>query len=732
MQHPRGRRVRTIAVAALTAALLAPTTAHAAIDRVVPESAATWTSTIVDREGGALAFDGETVDVGSTLDALIGLAAVGREDLSVATLASISARGFDAALADYLAPAATPVGGIAGRLGKYALLRDAVGAADPAAEDLDERIAATVRADATPEAGLFLEAEADFNAFGQTFQQSLAILGLVAYDRPVPASAVQWLLDQQCADGGFANRPADQRASDDDDSCDDQVAGADTPDDPGDDRFISPPDLDGSALAIQALAATAGDTPPAEVAAAIAAGLDFLASRQDPNGGFGASAFLAEGEELGDRTNANTTSLAIQAIVAGGEDPLSGRWVKDGTDPQARLAASQLDCTVPPADRGAFPFPFFGTPADAPNAFATYQGMWGLTGRPFPFTAPPTIDPSPQLFRDCGLQLARASGRDRYATSYAIARTALAGGADTAILATGRDFADAVVAGPLAAALDAALLLADGERPTQELLDVLGDLGVERLVVLGGEAAVAQSLVDSIVDLTDLTADDVERVRGPNRWATAAAVLERLEQALSETAGSAVVATEVYVTQGRSSVPGQGFADALGLTQLAGLTGTPILLTAPDALPGETATAVDGRTVQVVGGPSAVSDAVLAELDAANGAPAATREIRGSDRYDTTRRVAITAWLAGADPALTWVATGSTFPDALTAAAAAAVRGELFLLVPGSRTELGDTLSLTLTRFGALVDRVVVAGGTGAVSSSIADQVAAALDVGAL
>ena len=39
--------------------------------------------------------------------------------------------------------------------------------------------------------------------FDGVYRQSLALLALVAAGRTPPASAVDWLLAQQCADGGF-------------------------------------------------------------------------------------------------------------------------------------------------------------------------------------------------------------------------------------------------------------------------------------------------------------------------------------------------------------------------------------------------------------------------------------------------------------------------------------------------------------------------------------------------
>jgi putative cell wall-binding protein len=93
------------------------------------------------------------------------------------------------------------------------------------------------------------------------------------------------------------------------------------------------------------------------------------------------------------------------------------------------------------------------------------------------------------------------------------------------------------------------------------------------------------------------------RVSGANRYATAAAV--------SEAVWSYETAFTVFLANGESA------ADALAIGPSTFSEG-PLLLTARDALPPETRAELERLrpcTIVAVGGPAAISDAVLAEAD---------------------------------------------------------------------------------------------------------------------
>ena len=82
-----------------------------------------------------------------------------------------------------------------------------------------------------------------------------------------------------------------------------------------------------------------------------AATLTSLKAVQSADGGF---PFLAA---PGQASDPDSTALSIQGILALGGSPTTARWRVSGVGPYAALAAFQLGCTDPAADRGAYFFP---------------------------------------------------------------------------------------------------------------------------------------------------------------------------------------------------------------------------------------------------------------------------------------------------------------------------------------------------------------------------------------
>ncbi|MFF1572049.1 cell wall-binding repeat-containing protein [Leifsonia sp. NPDC058292] len=291
--------------------------------------------------------------------------------------------------------------------------------------------------------------------------------------------------------------------------------------------------------------------------------------------------------------------------------------------------------------------------------------------------------------------LTRVAGVDRYATSAAVSAAAFVPGAPIAYVASGLDFADALSGTPAAAAGHGPLLLVQPTAIPASVASELTRLRPRGIVVLGGTGAVSASVEQS---LRAYTAGSVTRVSGADRFATSAAVSAR-------TPARSPVA---YVASGVD------FPDALsGGALAAGANSGPLLLVRPGDIAAVTATELTrlqpGRIV-VFGGDGAVSESVLQSLRAYT-AGTVTR-LSGVDRYATS--AAISATFA-ASPAAAYVVTGTEFPDALAAAAAAGVgRAPLLLVMPGS---IPPAIAGELSR---LKPRsLVVVGGTGAVSDPV-------------
>jgi hypothetical protein len=123
------------------------------------------------------------------------------------------------------------------------------------------------------------------------------------------------------------------------------------------------PDSNTTSLAIQALVAAGEPISASEVIS----GLAFLKSTQQADGGFAYDAPAQYGSD------ANSTAYAVQALAAAGEDPQSDRWSIGGVNPISYLLGLQ-------AEDGGFAWQA-GTDA---NLLATQQAIPALLGRPYP------------------------------------------------------------------------------------------------------------------------------------------------------------------------------------------------------------------------------------------------------------------------------------------------------------------------------------------------------------
>lgn len=282
----------------------------------------------------------------------------------------------------------------------------------------------------------------------------------------------------------------------------------------------------------------------------------------------------------------------------------------------------------------------------------------------------------------------RIAGADRYETAVRISSTAFDGGAATVVIASGESFPDGLAAGPLAALHDAPVLLTTKDALPALTGDELDRLDPERVFVVGGSAAIADSVLGEI---EGISAVRPSRVAGPTRYDTATAVSSLFPSP----------APVVFVANGVD------FPDALAGGAAAALAQAPLLLTPPDALPaaaGDELERLAAPETLVLGGSSAVSDEVVAQIDAR---AAGVRRLAGFDRYGTA---AIIAEDRARPATQAIIATGASFPDALAAAPLARHLGAPILLTAGCQPP-GTTEWLRARDWAD----VTVVGGTGAV-----------------
>jgi len=166
---------------------------------------------------------------------------------------------------------------------------------------------------------------------------------------------------------------------------------------------------------------------------------------------------------------------------------------------------------------------------------------------------------------------------------------------------------------------------------------------------------------------------------------------------------------------------GTNYPDALSAASAAAFQGGPLLLTTPTTLPQlvrDELVRLNPGLVVIVGGTGVVSTAVEAQVVAALPTTVTVRRDAGDNRYETSRIIAEKAFPAG-QTTIAFVATGTNFPDALSASAAAGVAGAPVILVDGAGSSIDVDTQGLISDFG--VGEIFIAGGTGVVSEAIED-----------
>jgi hypothetical protein len=168
---------------------------------------------------------------------------------------------------------------------------------------------------------------------------SLAVLALKSAGRPIPPAAVEYITASQQKSGAWAWDGSDG----------------------------TPGDTNTTAFAIQALVAAGRDSDDESISRAIA----YFDSVQNEDGGWPYQKPSAYGTD----TDANSTAVTIQALIAAGHDPTGEEWATaEGGAPLAALEALQNES-------GAFAWQA-AMPDD--NLLATVQALPAVAGKAFP------------------------------------------------------------------------------------------------------------------------------------------------------------------------------------------------------------------------------------------------------------------------------------------------------------------------------------------------------------
>jgi putative cell wall-binding protein len=324
----------------------------------------------------------------------------------------------------------------------------------------------------------------------------------------------------------------------------------------------------------------------------------------------------------------------------------------------------------------------------------------------------------------------RIAGATRFSTAAAMAPLASGhadGCADTVVVASGRNFPDALAA----AALGFPILLTEPGSLSSEVTGALAAMGTKNVIVVGGTEAVSSAVFLGIEALNETLCDDVadgtinvDRLAGANRYDTARVIADQIPTAGTLDPGldgcTGPVPTAILAS-------GENFPDALAAGVLAstgsnscGTGRIPVILTPPNQLRTEAQEAlslVGAQQVIIIGGPVAISDAVQTTVDGLNGGAMSVLRISGATRYLTAIELAKelrTAELGFDDQFL--VASGVNFPDALVGGPLGGLLNAPILL---SETATLNAAAATLIEDSTNVLDATLLGGTVALSDAV-------------
>lgn len=203
-----------------------------------------------------------------------------------------------------------------------------------------------------------------------------------------------------------------------------------------------------------------------------------------------------------------------------------------------------------------------------------------------------------KLLENYAPSVTRMNGKDRYAVSAALSKSTFKAGTNTAYIASGTIYTDALSGSALAGHQDGPVLLTAPSVLPDVIRAELSRLKPQRVVILGGPGTVS----DSVLTLLKKYSPSVTRIGGQDRYEVSATVSR---------ANYWVGTNTVYIASGAV------YSDALSGSAAAARRGSPILLTAPTVLPNSIRAElqrIKPERIVILGGPGTVSDGVLREL----------------------------------------------------------------------------------------------------------------------
>lgn len=267
--------------------------------------------------------------------------------------------------------------------------------------------------------------------------------------------------------------------------------------------------------------------------------------------------------------------------------------------------------------------------------------------------------------------VSRINGKNRYETSVKLSNNY--DNSDVVVLASGKDFPDALAGSGLASSLKAPLLLVDNDTIPSVVSKEIERLNAKSIIVLGGKNTIKDNA------LSNVTAH-ITRIAGNNRYDTSLKIAENIKD-----------------LSGLIVVNGNNFPDALSAGGLT-LDNKAVILTDGKTL--NLPKKLSNLPITILGGNNSVSNEIANKYNA--------DRISGKDRYQTSL---LAVKRAGQDNIL--IADGTNYPDALSAITLAS-KMPASILLTNPKTFNKESLNYVDN-----LNKAIIIGGTNSVSAIV-------------
>lgn len=294
-------------------------------------------------------------------------------------------------------------------------------------------------------------------------------------------------------------------------------------------------------------------------------------------------------------------------------------------------------------------------------------------------------------------KIQRLSGDNRYETSVEVSEKNFKS-ADTVVLASGQNIADALVASSYADIEEAPILLTNKNSISDEVLDEIERLKADKVVIVGGQSSISSS-VESRLKKEDIK---VTRISGSDRFDTSDKLSQEVSR-LSKKSNQAIL------------VNGYKNIDALSVSSLATKEELPILLNGRNALNMSVKNRLKQMNVNkvyIIGGNNSISSDVEKELKRMQ---ISVVRLSGTDRYETSANIAKYAY-KDFDEAI--VASGENPVDALAASTLTGKKEAPILLT--NKNKIPKSIKKIIEDMD--IGKITIVGGENSITDNVMDD----------